>query len=302
MKLFSILIVFALLQYWGSGGPIQQDSWFNSIIKKLLANPAAKNAAVWLLPLLVVLLPAALVQLVLWQVDGVAFSIAELGITCIVLLYSLGRNEFNQLVETYLRSWNSDDMEGAYCHAQDFSCLKPLGNGEIEVGNLAELHKHAFTAIVYQGFERWFVVIFWFLLLGPSGALAYRLGFLYSRHSLTNEASIVKPIQALMHWVEWLPAQLLGLSFALAGNFGSCFVLWRKRMTITSDSVCEMLMNYAIAALGVNEELACQGECLAADRAKSISDGNQQIVGLQQLLHRCVVLWVIGLSVFILFV
>ncbi|MFT4998119.1 MAG: hypothetical protein ACI8RO_001472, partial [Flavobacteriales bacterium] len=50
MKLFSILIVFALLQYWGSGGPIQQDSWFNSIIKKLLANPAAKNAAVWLLP------------------------------------------------------------------------------------------------------------------------------------------------------------------------------------------------------------------------------------------------------------
>ncbi|MFT6311437.1 MAG: AmpE protein [Porticoccus sp.] len=302
MKLFSILIVFALLQYWGSGGPVQQDSWFNSIIKKLLANAAAKKVAVWLLPLLVILLPAGLLQLVLWKVDGVAFGIAELVITCTVLLYSLGRNEFNQLVETYLRSWNSDDIQGAYSHAQDFSCLKPLGSEQIEAGNLAELHKHAFTAIVYQGFERWFVVIFWFLLLGPSGALAYRLGFLYSRHSLTNEASVVKPIQALMHWVEWLPAQLLGLSFALAGNFGSCFALWRKRMTITSDSVCEMLMNYAIAALGVNEELACQAECLAADQAKSINDGNQQIVGLQQLLHRCVVLWVIALSVFILFV
>ena len=61
-------------------------------------------------------------------------------------------------------------------------------------------------------------------------------------------------------------------------------------------------MYYALAALGVDEKLACQGECLDAERAKSISDGSEQIVSLQELLHRCVVLWVIALSVFILFV
>ena len=63
-----------------------------------------------------------------------------------------------------------------------------------------------------------------------------------------------------------------------------------------------MLMHYSLAPLGVNEKLACQGECLDADRAKSISDGNEQIVSLQELLHRCVVLWVIALLVFILLV
>jgi AmpE protein len=302
MKLLSILIVFALLQYWGSGGPIQRDSWFDSTIKKLLAKYSIKTFTVWLLPLLVVILPTALLQLVLWQIGGIAFGFVELVITCSILLYSLGRNEFNQLVETYLRSWNNNDLQGAYIHAQEFSCLKPLCEYQIEQEDLSELHKHAFTAIVYQGFERWFVVIFWFLLLGPSGALAYRLGFLYSRHPSTDEASIAKPFQRLMHWVEWLPAQLLGLSFALAGNFGSCFKLWRKRLLTTSDSVCEMLMHYSLAALDVNEKLACQGECLDADRAKSIGDGNEQIVSLQELLHRCLVLWVIALSVFILLV
>jgi AmpE protein len=302
MKLLSILIVFALFQYWGSGGPIQRDLWFNSIIKKLLALAPIKKMAVWLLPLLVVILPAVLLQLVLLGIEGRAFGIAEMVITCAILLYSVGRNKFNQLIKTYLRSWNNDELQGAYVNAKEFSCLMPLSEEQVEAGNLAELHKHAFTAVVYQGFERWFVVIFWFLLLGPSGALAYRLSFLYSRHPLTSEASIAKQFQRLMHCVEWLPAQLLGLSFALAGNFGSCFALWRKRMTTTSDSVCEMLMHYSLAALGVNEKLACQGECLDADRAKSISDGNQQIVSLQELLHRCVVLWVIALSVFILLV
>ena len=86
---------------------------------------------------------------------------------------------------------------------------------QIEQEDLSELHKYVFTAIVYLGFERWFVVIFWYLFLGPSGALAYRLDFLYSRHPCTDEASIAKQFQRLMHWVEWLPAQLLGLSFAL---------------------------------------------------------------------------------------
>ena len=302
MKLLTILIVFALHQYWGSGSPIQRDSWFSSIVKKLLGKSSIKNLAVWLLPLLVVILPAVLLYLALQEIEGRAYGIAELVITCTILLYSLGRNEFNQLIETYLRSWNDNDLQGAYVSVQKFSCLNPLSEEQVEAGGLAELHKHAFTAIVYQGFERWFVVIFWFLLLGPSGALAYRLGFLYSRNISTDEASVAKPFQRVMHWIEWLPAQLLGLSFALAGNFASCFGLWRKRLTTTSDSVCEMLMNYALAALGVNEKLACQGECLDIDRAKLMSDGNEQIVSLQALLRRCVVLWVIALSVFILFV
>jgi AmpE protein len=302
MTLLSILVVFALLQYWGSGGPIQHDSWFNLIVKKLLAKSSIKNNAIWLLPILVVILPAVLLQLILIEVEGSIFGITELVITCAILLYSLGRNKFNQMIEAYLESWNSNDLQGAYVRAQEFSCLIPLPEKQSEADNVAELHKHAFTAVVYQGFERWFVVIFWFLLLGPSGALAYRLGFLYSRNISTDEASIAQPFQYVMHWVEWFPAQFLGLSFALAGNFASCFGLWRSRLTITSGTVCDMLVSYALAALGVNVKLACQGESLNSDRVKLISDGNEQIVSLQELLHRCAVLWVIALSAFILFV
>ena len=81
MKLLSILIVFALLQYWGSGGPIQRDSWFDSTIKKLLAKYSIKTFTVWLLPLLVVILQVALLQLVLWQIGGIAFGFVELLIT-----------------------------------------------------------------------------------------------------------------------------------------------------------------------------------------------------------------------------
>jgi membrane protein required for beta-lactamase induction len=88
-----------------------------------LAKYSIKTFTVWLLPLLVVILQVALLQLVLWQIGGIAFGFVELLITLSILLYSLGRNEFDQSVGTYLRSWNNDDLQGAYIYAQVFSCL-----------------------------------------------------------------------------------------------------------------------------------------------------------------------------------
>lgn len=66
-----------------------------------------------------------------------------------------------------------------------------------------------FTAV----FKRIFVVVFWFAVLGPIGALLYRL------IALTNKYDATPQWGKALDVLEWLPIRVLGFLYALAGNF-----------------------------------------------------------------------------------
>ena len=76
---------------------------------------------------------------------------------------------------------------------------------------------------------RWFGVLFWFLLLGPFGALLYRLVAL----SAQGEARQRLPegaANAARTWLavlDWPVAQLMTLAMALVGNFDSVLSAWK---------------------------------------------------------------------------
>ncbi|WP_149194266.1 regulatory signaling modulator protein AmpE [Luteimonas suaedae] len=77
---------------------------------------------------------------------------------------------------------------------------------------------------------RWFGVLFWFLLLGPFGALLYRLTALAAE----GEASAALPARTaagargLLALLDWPVTQLLAVSLALVGNFDVVVGAWRE--------------------------------------------------------------------------
>lgn len=78
--------------------------------------------------------------------------------------------------------------------------------------------------------RRWFGVLFWFLLLGPVGALLYRLAAVAAEgnHSHMLPAEHLAGARGLLALLDWPVAQLMTLAMALVGNFDAVFGAWRE--------------------------------------------------------------------------
>ncbi len=84
-------------------------------------------------------------------------------------------------------------------------------------------------ATVLNALRRWFAVLFWFLLLGPAGALGYRLLALMAESPMRARVP-VEPLALAQRLGldQWPVAQLMAFSMALVGNFDTAWKAWRQ--------------------------------------------------------------------------
>lgn len=279
MEFLAVITLLVAMQVWGHGGVVQRDTWLDDLYQRLTSidNPRLRLAALILIPVLLVLLVQGILGGVMWGIPLLLFYIA-------VLLYSLGRGDFNQQLNLYYEAWGRGDLEAATLLAQE---LEEFDSAAV-LDNARGLHDKVRAAIFYQGFERWFVVVFWFVLLGPAAALAYRLCKIISQKPQTrdDEQSI---IDNAVYYAEWLPARVLSFTFALAGNFERCV------------GVCGELLLESIAAVDLLDQ--CGHVAISQPIPGSGDDDafrERAITELQcsqQLLTRSVLCWVVVLAV-----
>lgn len=106
----------------------------------------------------------------------------------------------------------------------------------IEVSVLAA-HRHVFGVLA------WFSVLA-ALGLGPSGAVLYRLSEFVTRYwqhqSLAHYQTVSAALQNRAVWawqrVDWLPARMTAISFAVVGNFEEAIDGWRRYAQRTDAS------------------------------------------------------------------
>ena len=83
-------------------------------------------------------------------------------------------------------------------------------------------------SVFREALRRWFGIIFWFAVLGITGALLYRLvDWLVNEDYMLMEGqkSLFTRLQQIM---DWPAAQLMTLSLAIATDFDSVFVAWKR--------------------------------------------------------------------------
>src|SRR5690606_24642984 len=93
--------------------------------------------------------------------------------------------------------------------------------------------------------QDYFVPTFWYLLLGPLGAVAYRLLELTRQHWGHSAAH---PAAILVHALAWIPARLLALSFALIGQFDTTLRTLRGMAVEWELAAAELVTRCARAA------------------------------------------------------
>ena len=284
MEFLTILIVLGLLQLWGSGGPVQQDGWFKNMAQRI-ANTVLKLS--WLRLLLIIGIPVVVVMFFQMLFDSVLLGLLSLLLNVGVLLYSLGRGDFSENIQRYLSSWNHGNFESAYEQALQIGNFEPSD----EISDHISLHQHVRSAILYGGFERWFSVVFWFLLLGPAGAIFYRLTYLCSRNDILATPDRQFALQ-IMYFLDWIPVRLLAICFSLTGNFVNSFNhCWR--IIFEPVATIKVLESCSLAAISSSDEQKSYPE----DQQQFIKYGREELLALQSLLSRSIVCWLVIIAV-----
>ena len=280
MGFLSLLVVLLLVQWWGSGGPLQRDGWVVSLaagVNRYFAGPGVRL-------LVLVVMPALLLMLLVLALYAQGLTLLLILLNIPVLLFALGRGRLDEMLQDYRDAWQSQDRQAA-CDA--VNALRLDGEQACQTDSQWQgVHAEAFQAVSYRGFERMFAVLFWFSLLGAPGALLYRLAAQTAREPLLGEHSQLRS-QYLLWLLEWPAARVYYLSVALVGDFVACAERWRVLglcMKSPTPMVVEAFNRGALSLDGALVREIEPGDTTAL----------REIDSLSQLMSRALVLWLCG--------
>lgn len=244
MPFIAVVITYLILRWKGGADFLQKDDWFFRWCDYLARLPALANAPLAVL-ILSLLGPVLALLVVLAVVDGV--WLLHLLVVVLVLLYACGRGRFRRHVKRYQDACKEGDWVAALAAYQATVPPRDLAEDLPEQGDWSSLDEYMKVAVAYRGFERTFAVLFWFVVLGPAGALLYRLTSLYRQETAREEAL------RFLWYLEWPASRLLGLSFALTGNFVSCMHSLRNYFWRGDEATGESLLHFMRGALQVGD-------------------------------------------------
>lgn len=278
MSFLVLLLVLWVEKFSAWRSNIQQDGpWLRLLAR--VEHKAEWAARPWLALALVVLLPLAVLALILIVLKPLAYGWLVLPVHLLVVIYSLGRGDLQAALGPFRDSWRRGDAEAAYLVAR-----RDLG---LEVEEEGALLKSVQGHLVWQAYQSFFAVIFWYALLGPLAALAYRLLALSAEHA--EQPALRERAVQVRHGFDWLPVRVLAASFALVGNFAAVTRALLHELLSWDISAAQLVINTGRAASETPEPVI--GEV-----------GVSSLDGLWQLLVRAAVLWYALFAVWTLFI
>ncbi|HYQ38867.1 MAG TPA: regulatory signaling modulator protein AmpE [Pseudomonas sp.] len=269
---FLVLMLVLLLEkntHWRHA--VQRDEPVRRALRRIAATLAGQPRRQLLLVLGV---PLLVLGLLLWSLAPLAYGWLLLPVHLLVVLWSLGRGDTRRQLEPFRASWQRGDREAAYLDAQG-----DLGvQAEDDVALLAQVQGYLLWRL-HQGF---FAVIFWYALLGPLPALAYRLLVLVETQA--GEERLAEQARQLRALLDWLPARALALSLALAGNFVAAYQVLRPRLTERRASAMPLVADVGRAAADLPAEGA----------------GVESLDELWRLMQRATLIWYCAIALWVL--
>jgi len=283
VELVAALIVLLVLLLWpGNVAGLRQFGWYRAWLDALdFAEGGGRVALALVLPVIACALIAHFIQH--W-----IFALAALAFAVLILFYTFGPRELESDFEAVLKE---DDPAARVAAAAN---LRSLPDGAPRAFTSAELVEAAVTASL----RRRFGVLFWFFLLGPAGALGYRLAWV----TAGSDAERVDPrtrhaARRFALALDWIPAHLMALAMALVSNFDAVIGAWRAWHAQPSRSMWELDPDFlaAVARSGVNADIEA-GDGPTLDTHDPIAE----LADARSLMLRVLIVWLAVVALIVL--
>ena len=314
-----LALLFALLIE--QARPLAHNSWVHRICRAwvlwvsqtLDAGRARLAWTTWALavgvPTLIALLVHAVLMFLLGWPVAIIWSVG-------VLYASLGFRQFSHHFTEIRDALDAGDERLARELLADWQ--------HASVGSLpkSELLRHVIEHSALSAHRHVFGVLVWFSVLaaigfGPAGAVFYRMSELVSRHWRNVDKQkrgwvsdkLTEAADTAWHTVDWAPARLTALAFAVVGNFEEAIDCWRNHAQRFPDDNDGVVLSATSGALNVRlggealrpDASTRLGEIADADAFDSESTPGRlpemaHLASLVGLVWRSVVLWMVLLA------
>jgi len=267
MSFVVLLLTILIEKFSGLRQYLQRDGGWLRELHKLEASPRLATQP-WCVLAILILFPVAVLGLLLLVLQPVAYGLLALPVHVLIVIYSLGRGDLLEGLGPIRDAWRRGDLQAA-AHVAERDLGVTAESGE-------QLLEKVQSHLLWQAYQSFFAVIFWYFLLGPVAALSYRLLALAAENGKNSE--LIERAQQLRHAFDWLPVRLLAASFALVGHFAA-----------VSRVMLHELLSWDISA----EQLINKAGCAAAEiPAPQVGpEGVASLDTLWALLLRAAVLW-----------
>ena len=286
MKFLVLLLTFVVQRRFNLALSQQHDAWavqFLSFFEKKM--PVVRHHTALYLAI-GIFLPALMLTGLLIYIDDLLYGAVALFVSFIMLFMCFGCGYLKAAIDAYIQFWQQGRYQSAY---------EALASADIHIEHsqnlsAAEIHYEVCVNFIYHTFQRYFGIIFWFMLVGPVGALVARLAQVTSvKHSAYRPKSVDK----LSILLEWIPARLLGLTFALVGNFSGAMKQGLNSLIDPHSSARDVLKYSASGAVsGTKGGYSAEIEPGPAQREADV----KKIIALRGVLNRALIVWLAVLA------
>ncbi|TWI65328.1 adenosylcobinamide-phosphate synthase [Pseudoduganella lurida] len=219
---------------------VRMEAWFN-------AGQATHGRMGWFLMMAALMVPTALVYWLLLRYNLILGAFAW---NVLIVYLTLGFRHYSHYFTSIQLALNAGDEAAARALLAEWTKTDTVGLEANEIARIA-VEKALITT-----HRNVFGVFFWFLLpLGPAAAVMYRVSEYLARawnepEHMKNEAFGQFAARAF-YWIDWIPARLTAVAFAVVGNFEDAIYAWRNFAHRWRDEAIGIILAAGGGAMGV---------------------------------------------------
>ncbi|GBG13890.1 adenosylcobinamide-phosphate synthase [Novimethylophilus kurashikiensis] len=215
---------------------------FSRLMERNLNDGHARHGFIaWVLSALLPTLLIAVAYYLLWH-----FAVPLATLYGVVVLYLvLDFRGFSAPAEAIAKALRDN-------HIQDARERLELWSGQsAEAYGAGEISRVAIETTLMRSHYSLYAPIFWFMLLGPAGAVLYRLSQSVDAVWGGQDEPFNRVPRTIFYWLDWLPVRFTAVCFAVVGDFEDALYCWRTQAAAWKNEAVGIMLASGAGALGV---------------------------------------------------
>lgn len=273
------------------------------------AGKVANGRMGWWILIVALTVPTGIIYWLCLRVN----PIAALAWNVIIVYLTLGFRRYSHYFTSIQNALSSGDEASARTFLAEWTNL------DTTAMEVSEISRHAVERALIASHRNVFGVFFWFLMpVGPACAVMYRVAEFLSREwnepeHMQNEA-FGQYAKKIFYWIDWIPARLTAVAFAVVGNFEDAIYSWRNYADRWPNELTGIILSAGGGALGIRlgepetkamvltaEASAVDIDSLELESQPGVEASPRSLQSAVGLVWRALLLWMLLLLLLVFF-